>query len=179
MTEPRAHDPGDELADLVDENDNVIGRASRREIRARKLLHRGTGVLCRNSGGAVYVHRRTEDKDVFPGMYDMFLGGMVAAGEDYLTAARRELAEELGVTGAELTPFGKFRWTGEDNPCWNALFEVTWDGPVRPRPEEIAWGAFLPEDELERRIWEWPFSPDAMAAYAYWRAWRARLASEP
>jgi isopentenyldiphosphate isomerase len=169
MTEPPPHGQDDELADLVDEDDNVIGRASRREVRARKLLHRGTAVLCRNSRGEVYVHRRTDDKDVFPGMYDMFLGGMVAAGEDYLTAARRELAEELGVAGAELRPLGKFRYTGADNPCWNALFEVTWDGPVRPQPEEIAWGSFLALDELDRRIGEWPFSPDALEAYRHWR----------
>lgn len=63
-----ATDPADELADVVDEDDRVVGRAGRSEIRARNLLHRGVAILCRNSRGEIYVHRRTDTKDVFPGM---------------------------------------------------------------------------------------------------------------
>jgi len=53
-------------------------------------------VLCRDAAGRIYVHRRTDDKDVYPGMYDMTAGGVLGAGESYLEAARRELAEALG-----------------------------------------------------------------------------------
>jgi 8-oxo-dGTP pyrophosphatase MutT (NUDIX family) len=174
MTTGFPQEQGDELTDIVDERDVVIGRATRREVRARKLLHRGVGILCRNSAGAIYVHRRTDIKDVFPGRYDMFVGGMVGAGETYLDAALRELAEELGVVVAELSHVGRFLYAERDNPCWNQLFEVTWDGRVRPQPEEIAWGAFLSREELDGRLAEWPFSPDALAAYKIWQAWDAR-----
>ncbi|HZJ50829.1 MAG TPA: NUDIX domain-containing protein [Actinomycetota bacterium] len=83
-------DPGAEIVDVVDEDDNVVGYAARAEVRARKLLHRGATIVCRDSYDAVYVHRRTADKDVFPGMYDACLGGMVGRGESYEAAARRE-----------------------------------------------------------------------------------------
>jgi hypothetical protein len=59
-----AIDPGDEILDVVDEHDRVVGRASRREVRARRLLHRFAAVLCRDPTGRVYVHRRVDDKDV-------------------------------------------------------------------------------------------------------------------
>ena len=72
-------DPGDELLDVVDELDRVVGQATRREVRAGKLLHRFSSVLCRDPAGRLYVHRRTDDKDVYPGMYDMTAGGVLAA----------------------------------------------------------------------------------------------------
>ncbi|HWC44065.1 MAG TPA: NUDIX domain-containing protein, partial [Actinomycetota bacterium] len=94
-------DPGDELVDVVDDQDQVVAQAARREVRRGRLLHRFASVLCRDPSGRIYVHRRTDDKDVYPGMYDMTAGGVLAAGETYLEAARRELAEELGVAGPE------------------------------------------------------------------------------
>jgi 8-oxo-dGTP pyrophosphatase MutT (NUDIX family) len=81
-------------------------------------------------------------------MYDMTAGGVLAAGETYLEAARRELAEELGVAGPEPRFVFKHRYRGEENPSWSALYEVTWDGPVTPQASEIAWGGFLTEEEL-------------------------------
>jgi 8-oxo-dGTP pyrophosphatase MutT (NUDIX family) len=160
-----AIDPGDEILDVVDELDRVVGQASRREVRARRLLHRFAAVLCRDPAGRVYVHRRVDDKDVYPGMYDMFAGGVLAAGESYRQAAARELAEELGVVGPRLRFLFKHRYRGAENPSWSALFEVTWDGPVRPQASEIAWGAFLEGDELLARLEEWPFVPDGLEVY--------------
>jgi 8-oxo-dGTP pyrophosphatase MutT (NUDIX family) len=163
-------DPGDELMDVVDEQDRVVGQATRREVRRRRLLHRFSAVLCRDSAGRLYVHRRTDDKDVYPGMYDMTAGGVLGAGETYLEAARRELAEELGVVGPEPRLVFHHRYRGQENPSWSALFEVTWDGPVRPQASEIAWGAFLTLDELADRLERWPFCPDALEVYRRWRA---------
>src|SRR6266542_5461370 len=89
----------EEMVDLVDEDDRVVGVAPRSEVRARNLLHREVAAICRNSAGAIYVHRRTDTKDVFPGLYDMWVAGVVSSGETYAQAVRRELEEELGITG--------------------------------------------------------------------------------
>ena len=159
---------GEEMTDLVDEDDRVIGRAPRSEVRRRKLLHRGAGVLCRNSAGDVYVHRRTGSKDVFPGMYDAFAGGMVASGESYEDAARRELAEELGFVGVELRPLVKQRYRGPDLQTWNVVFEAVWDGPIVHQASEIAWGAFVPVPELRRRLETWQFVPDGLMALRFY-----------
>jgi 8-oxo-dGTP pyrophosphatase MutT (NUDIX family) len=163
-------DPGDEILDVVDEHDRVVGRASRREVRGRRLLHRFSSVACRDPAGRLYVHRRTDDKDVYPGMYDMFAGGVLATGETYLEAARRELAEELGVVGPEPRFLFKHHYRGSENPSWSSLFEVTWDGPVRPQASEIAWGGFLDEGELLARLDEWPFVPDGLEVFRRWLA---------
>jgi len=103
-------DPGDELMDVVDDQDRVVGQATRREVRRRRLLHRFASVLCRDPAGRIYVHRRTDDKDVYPGMYDMTAGGVLAA-----RARAVRCCEPRG--GGGLTIFRKYllsrrwRWT--------------------------------------------------------------------
>ena len=136
-------DAGDEWVDLIDSENRVIGRTSRREVRGRNLLHRGVGILCFDSGGRVYVHRRTETKDVFPGLYDMFVGGVVESGETYADAARREIDEELGVRGP--TPEYLFRhlYEGDQNRSWIQVYRVIWDGPITHQVEEISWDDWL------------------------------------
>jgi isopentenyldiphosphate isomerase len=168
--------PGEEVGILVDEGDDVVGTAPRSDIRAGNLLHRGVAIIVRNPAGEIYVHRRTPTKDVFPGMYDMVVGGMVAASESYEEAARRELAEELGVDEIELTLVLKHRYQGDRNNAWISLYEVVWDGPIRHQEAEISWGAYMAEEEVAARLAEWPFAPDHVESFERYRSWRADMA---
>jgi 8-oxo-dGTP pyrophosphatase MutT (NUDIX family) len=52
--------------------------------------------------GRLVVARRADDKPIDPGMWDNLVGGMVAAGEDELTALARETKEEAGLELARL-----------------------------------------------------------------------------
>jgi 8-oxo-dGTP pyrophosphatase MutT (NUDIX family) len=158
-------DSPEETGVLVDEADRVIGAASRRDIRARNLLHRGIAVVVRNPAGQIYVHRRTRDKDVFPDMYDTVVGGMVTAGESYDQAARRELAEELGIEGVEPRFVLRHRYRGEKNNAWISLYQVVWPGAIRHQEAEIAWGSYMAEGEILARRGEWQFAPDHLEAF--------------
>jgi isopentenyldiphosphate isomerase len=164
--DPAGGAPGDEMVDVVDEQDRVVGTVTRREMRARGLLHRCTYVLVRNAAGQVLVHRRTETKDVFPGAYDLFAGGVCAAGEGYPECARRELAEELGITGAPLRFLLRHRYGGPGGQAWGAVYEVRWDGPVRPQASEVAWSAWVDPAELQRMLAEREFCPDSREIHA-------------
>jgi 8-oxo-dGTP pyrophosphatase MutT (NUDIX family) len=125
--------PADEPVDVVDEDDRVVATVTRGEVRRRHLLHRCTYVLVRNAaGGMILVHRRTDTKDVFPGAYDVFAGGVCAAGESYDDCAVREVAEELGVVGADLRFLFKHRYRGPHSQAWGAVYEARWDGAVEP-----------------------------------------------
>ena len=156
----------DEWLDIVDERDEVVGQAQRGDAYARRLRHRCTFVRVRDPQGRTFVHRRTDTKQVFPSYYDMFVGGVVGAGESYDDAALREAREELGVTDLPRpTPVTKFLYESPEHTWWSAVYEVTCDGPVHPQVEEIAWYAFLTDEELERRLPEWPWVPDGLAAY--------------
>lgn len=78
---------------------------TRAEMRAQRLRHRCVYVAVLWEG-RLLVHRRADTKDVFPGWWDIAAGGVVGAGEPWDDAARRELAEELGVAGVPLEPLG-------------------------------------------------------------------------
>ena len=43
------------------------------------------------------LQKRSENKDAFPGCYDISSAGHLPAGQDYLSSALRELEEELGI----------------------------------------------------------------------------------
>ena len=97
---------GEELVDVVDEHDVVIGTVTRAEMRAGRLRHRAVSIAVIGSDGRLLIHRRAHTKDIWPGWWDIAAGGVVGAGESYDQAARRELAEELGVHADRLEPLG-------------------------------------------------------------------------
>ncbi len=101
----------DELVDIVDDDDQVIATVTRAEMRARRLQHRSVGIVVMSEDGRLLVHRRSATKDIWPGWWDIAAGGVVATGESYDDAARRELAEELGIAGVELEFLGQSRFS--------------------------------------------------------------------
>ncbi|MFD5510380.1 NUDIX domain-containing protein [Streptomyces sp. NPDC059761] len=165
----------DEVLDVVDRDDRVTGRAPRGAVYADGLLHRCVFVQARDALGRIFVHRRTASKLVFPSAYDMFVGGVVGAGESYAEAALREAEEELGVTGlAQPVPLFKFLYEGPGGAWWSYVHEVRCELPVRPQESEVAWHAWLSEEELAVRVadGEWEWVPDGLEAYRRLRAHR-------
>jgi isopentenyldiphosphate isomerase len=161
--------PGDELVDVVDEDDHVVATVTRHEVRARSLLHRCTYVLVRRSDGRFHVHKRTDSKDVNPGAYDMLPGGVCASGEEYDECARRELAEELGIEGVEPRLLFKHRYSGPDGEAWGTVYEVTWDGPIRPQADEVAWFDWVTAEQLDAMLATHKFCRDSREIFERWR----------
>ena len=152
----------EELVTIVDERNRVVGAAPRREMRAGNLPHRATYILVFNSRGELYVQKRTEHKDVFPGYYDVAAGGVILAGESYEQGALRELEEELGIRGVLLTRLFDFSYKDEAVKVWGAVFACVYDGEMALQQEEVESGAFLAVDEVFRRAATEPFTPDGL-----------------
>ncbi|MEU1949486.1 MULTISPECIES: NUDIX domain-containing protein [unclassified Streptomyces] len=162
-----------ELLDIVDERDRVMGQARRGDAMAHRLRHRCVFILARDAQDRVFVHRRTAEKLVFPSLYDMFVGGVVGAGEGYDEAALREAEEELGVRGLPApVPLFSFLYETPEHTWWSRVYEVRCELPVDPQAEEVAWHAFLTEEELTRRLPEWEWVPDGREAYQRLMEWR-------
>lgn len=156
--------PGDELVPLYDAAGQPSGEVvTRREMRERNLRHAATAVIVRNSAGQVYVHRRTDTKDVFPGRYDFAAGGVLQVGEEPYDAAVREAAEELGVKGVELTSLGEGDYADDHTDYHAFCFTCVYDGPITWQPEEVAWGAWVSVEELRTLMATMEFVPDSIA----------------
>ena len=86
----------EEILDIVDENDQVIGKKSRSDIYSEGLKnYRVVNAFVVNSEGKLWIPRRTASKKLFPLALDMSVGGHVSSGENYDFAFKRELEEEL------------------------------------------------------------------------------------
>jgi isopentenyl-diphosphate Delta-isomerase len=96
----------DEIYDVVDKMDQVIGQATRREIHQKNLLHRSIHILVFNHLNEVFLQKRSMSKDENPGLWDTSSAGHVDSGETYDECAHRELWEELGIK-AILKPLEK------------------------------------------------------------------------
>src|SRR5436190_10290934 len=89
--------PSDEIFDVVNEHDQVIGRRSRSEVHQLGLMHRAVHVLVFNFAGQLFLQKRSLSKDRQPGLWDSSSSGHVDSGEDYDACAIRELREEIGL----------------------------------------------------------------------------------
>lgn len=150
------------IYDPDDPGGRVVGAAPRERMRAENLPHGATAVLVRKSTGAIYVHRRADTKDIWPGRHDCAAGGVLQAGEQPDEAAQRELAEELGVEGAVLVPLVQRWYRGADTTYFAYAYVTTWDGPVRFADGEVAEGWWEEPSRLYERLQDssWPFVPD-------------------
>ncbi len=161
-------EPVDELVEVVDEDDRVVDVVPRSLVRERLLLHRCTYVVVLDPDGRVYVHRRADSKDVYPGFYDVVAGGVNGVGESYEVCAAREVHEELGVTARPAYRF-THRYQGPDGRCFGGVFDVLWDGPIRWQPEEVAWGTFLSLEDVDAMFERERFCPDSLEVFERWR----------
>lgn len=164
----------EEIFDVVNERDEVVGQNTRREVHARGLRHRAVHVLVFGSDGRLFLQKRSMTKDTFPGAWDSSASGHVDAGEDYDACALRELREEIGLT-AITAPRRLFKIaacsdTGEEF-VW--VYRLEADGPFVLHPEEIERGDWFEPDQVS----EWIKSRPQDFASGFARIWKS-LTSE-
>ena len=143
----------DELFDVVDEQDRVTGQRPRREVHARGLRHRAVFMLVTNQAGKVFLHQRSWQKDLFPGVWDSSAAGHVGAGEDYDGTARRELEEELGCRPARPPqPLFKIEAREETGQEFVWVYRVEAEGPFTLQADEIERGDWFALAEIDRWV---------------------------
>jgi isopentenyl-diphosphate delta-isomerase type 1 len=141
----------EEMIDTVDENDEVMGQASRTECHAEGLIHRSVMFFIFDGEGRVLVTRRTQNKDFFPGYWSVVLGGHVHAGETYEEAVKRELLEEVGISDEPvfLTSFKKRIPEEKENV---KVYKAVAQGPITLNQDELAVGIFIPPEDIEEEL---------------------------
>jgi isopentenyl-diphosphate delta-isomerase len=153
--------PRDELVEHIAPDGAVLGVVTRPEMRARQLRHRCVYLLVVHDG-RLLVHRRADDKDIWPGRWDVAAGGVVAAGEEWDDAARRELAEELGIDVVP-APLGSGSWEGDGAKVLGHVYLVEHGGPFHFDDGEVVESRFVDRAGLGELLATTPVCPDSVA----------------
>ena len=159
----------EEIFDVVNERDEVIGQQPRRAVHRLGLMHRAVHVLVFNRAGHVFLQKRSLKKDRQPGLWDSSASGHVDSGEDYDACALRELREEIGLH-LEEAPRRLFKLAA----CAETDQEHVWvygcqaEGPFRLDPDEIERGGWFAPEEVTRWMAERP-GDFASALSAIWK----------
>lgn len=143
----------EEIFDVVNERDEVIGQLSRREVHRDGHRHRAVHVLVFNRRGEIFLQKRSRTKDTFPGTWDSSAAGHLDSGEDYEACAVRELREEIGLV-IDKAPPRLFKIeacvaTGQEF-VW--VYRLESEGPFVLHPEEIETGGWFAPEAVDRWI---------------------------
>ena len=160
----------EEIFDVVDEHDRVLGQAPRSVVHAQKLFHRAVHVFVFNSRGELLLQKRSAEKDEFPMRYTSSASGHLSAGETYESAAPRELEEELGLRGP-LQWLAKFPAGPETSQEHTMLYRMTSDVPPRIDRHEISAVEFHSPDDIDALISREPgdFCPCFVTLFDWYR----------
>lgn len=133
---------GTERVAELDEDGRVVRVVTRAEMRRRNLRHRAVYILVLDGDGRLLVHRRADWKDVWPGRWDVAVGGVAGVCETPAETAERELREELGVD-APLQPLGSGAYDGPEVRVRGEVFVTRTEGPFTFADDEIVETAWV------------------------------------
>jgi isopentenyl-diphosphate Delta-isomerase len=158
----------EEIFDVVNERDEVIGHRPRSEVHRLGLMHRAVHVLVFNSRGQVFLQKRSMSKDRQPGLWDSSASGHLDTGETYDACAVREVREELGLI-LKAAPQRLFKLPASEQTdqehVW--IYRCAAEGPFTLHPEEIERGGWFSVAEVNQWMRERPHE-FASALLAIW-----------
>ena len=149
-----------ELVVLVDEQNHEIGTAPKDTVHTKDTpLHRGFSLFLFNSKNELLLTRRALTKKTFPGVWTNTVCGHPAPQEAVVDAARRRLADELGIVSedvVEVAPY-RYRFADENGIVEHEICPILVghaDMDPTPNPNEVEewkwmdWKNFLDEVDL-------------------------------
>ncbi len=147
-----------ELWDLLNERGEKTGKTMIRGERLRfGQYHLVVHIWVTDSSGRLLIQRRADHLQLMPGIWAI-TGGSAIHGEDSVTAARRELREELGIEAApgELERIGRLRRRNSFSDLWLLRRDVERRG-LSLQKEEVADACWVTRGELIKMVRERAF----------------------
>jgi isopentenyldiphosphate isomerase len=141
---------GGEIVEIVDADGVVLATGTRSEMRATNAMHRAVYVVVFGRDGAVLVHQRAPNKDLWPSRWDVAFGGICAVGEAWALAARREVAEEAGIEllEADMQDCGPILFESPETRVVGRVFAAVHDGPFTFPDGEVVAHAWVRPEQL-------------------------------
>ena len=142
----------------VDKDDNVIGAGPQQEAFEKGIIHRVIRIYLYNSRGEVLLQKRADHLRTNPGKWNESVAGHVDEGETYRQAADREMQEELGIEGVDLTELKKIYLEEKVNKKkrFTTLYKGTFNGEAHPNPDEVSQVRWVSPESLHVEMKEHP-----------------------
>lgn len=140
---------------IVDKDDKPLHGTDMHTAYQQGLIFRVVYVIVEDKDGRILLQRRAANVATFPNCWDVSAAGHVDEGENYETAALRELQEELGISGVKLKEVDYFYTESRDNGSirnrFSRVYKVVVPGYIRlvPAPEEISEVRWLKHSEIK------------------------------
>jgi isopentenyl-diphosphate delta-isomerase type 1 len=143
----------DEMLEIVNSEGAAIGLRPRSEVHGNpSLLHKVIHVLVFNDAGMLLLQKRSMSKNVAPGKWDTSVGGHFSPEEDSLSAARREMEEELGVISPNYDFLYTYLYKNDYESEIVQTFQCLHNGPFAFNRDEIDEIRFWSMDEIRKNI---------------------------
>ncbi len=140
-----------EFIEITDENCNTIGVFPRNKVHKEKICHKIVHIFLFNKEGEILLQKKSTLMDENPGKWSSSVSGHVKAGESFLTAAYRELKEELNVK-LKIQHVDTFTPSKETDFKCVGFFVGELNKPVYPNPIEIEEVKFFSQEEVNKMI---------------------------
>lgn len=144
-----------EWFDIVDEENQVISKATRQECHnGSKLLHPVVHIHIFNSDKKLLLQKRCMDKDIQPGKWDTSIGGHIQSGEVLEDAVAREALEEAGIKieFPHLVLLDTYVYESDVEKELVHSYAYVYDGPITFQESEIDEMRFFDFDEVNDLI---------------------------
>lgn len=163
----------DERLDVVDDENLVVGQATRQEVHDQGYLHRSAHLVLVSPNRHFLLQQRAESRPTHPGRWDASAAGHVLAGSDFGETVLREAREEIGFNAEGAVPLLLLEGSPETEYEWVQFYveEVTTEPKLSLDSSEVKQLRWWPEDELVRTLVEQPnlFTPVFPILFFLWR----------
>lgn len=152
----------EEILDLVNEKDEIIGSMPRSEVYAKNLNNfRVINCFIKNSEGKLWVPRRQANKRLFPNALDVSCGGHVSSGETYEVAFAKEMSEELNINISKTTYKILGTMTPKDGAsAFMTVYEIESDVVPNYNPDDFISYEWLTPEEVMGKLADGDISKD-------------------
>ena len=146
---------------ILSEEGQIIGKATRSQCYdGTKLLHPVVHLHLFDNKGQLYLQKRSQNKQVQPGMWDSSVGGHVGYGENPELALLREANEEIGISAKGATLLFSYIWESDIEKELVYVYALHSNQMPRPNTQELEGGAFMSLEEIKKNLGKRKFTPN-------------------
>ncbi|MGN0190925.1 MAG: NUDIX domain-containing protein [Candidatus Cryptobacteroides sp.] len=155
------NEPEGEMVPVVEESGLVVGRAARAYCHGgSRLLHPVVHLHIIDRDARLFLQKRSDSKDMLPGLWDTAVGGHVDYGEYLAEALLREACEELRLTRFNPIYIGTYPYRSETESELVNIYATVGSYELHPDPDEISEGRWWTFDEIGKAVGQGILTPN-------------------